>query len=78
MPGMEALDGTAEMVTSYSFPKALTKPVIGAINEPAVGAGFVIAASCDIRVAAGNAFLAAAFGQRGRVPKARLHGFWAG
>ena len=33
------------------------KPVIGALNGPAIGAGFVIAACCDILVAADDIFI---------------------
>jgi enoyl-CoA hydratase/carnithine racemase len=41
------------------------KPVVAAINGPAVGLGFVIAAYCDVRFAADDAFFAANFGRLG-------------
>lgn len=61
-PGPDAPPGTMwgrmrlarEMMYSIMECK---KPVIGAINGPAMGAGFGIASVCDILVASDNAFL---------------------
>ncbi|MET0250071.1 MAG: enoyl-CoA hydratase-related protein [Sphingobium sp.] len=55
------LDGPAEAMNAYSFPLALPKPVIAAINGPCVGVGLVLAASCDLRFMSEDAFLSAAF-----------------
>ena len=41
------------------------KPTIAAIDGACAGIGFVIAAACDIRIAAENAILTAAFTRRG-------------
>ena len=42
---------------SYHAIRECTKPVIGALNGPALGAGLAVAASCDILVAADEASL---------------------
>ncbi|MFH1057787.1 MAG: crotonase/enoyl-CoA hydratase family protein [Pseudomonadota bacterium] len=46
------------------------KPVIGAINGPAVGVGFTITLAMDLRIAAADAKLGAVFARRGVVPEA--------
>ncbi|WP_242123992.1 enoyl-CoA hydratase-related protein [Sphingobium sp. Sx8-8] len=69
---MKAIDAPAELNSIYSFPLALSKPVIGAVNGPAVGAGFVMAVNCDMRFASSKAFFNAAFGARGLIAEAGL------
>lgn len=48
--------------------RRLPKPIIGAINGPAAGAGMSIALACDIRIAAESAIFVQAFVKVGLVP----------
>jgi 2-(1,2-epoxy-1,2-dihydrophenyl)acetyl-CoA isomerase len=50
-----------------AFPR-LEKPVIAAINGPCVGGGLSLALSCDMRIAAENAFFSVAQVARALVP----------
>lgn len=52
---------------TYSYFPAIAKPVIGAINGPAVGLGFVLSLYCDVRIAADTARFGTAFAQRGLI-----------
>ena len=68
----ELIDAGATVADTYNpLIRAITdmdKPVIGAINGLAVGAGMGLALACDEIVMARSAFLACAFGRVGLVP----------
>jgi len=51
----------------YSYFLGVAKPVIAAVNGPAVGLGFVIPLYCDLRWAAENARFSTVFAQRGLI-----------
>jgi enoyl-CoA hydratase/carnithine racemase len=51
----------------YSWFPSIPKPIIGAINGPAVGLGFVISIYCDLRFASNQARFSTAFARRGLV-----------
>jgi enoyl-CoA hydratase/carnithine racemase len=61
------LDAPPALLSTYTMPMALPKPVIGAINGPCIGASMVLACCCDVRFASRSAFFASAFAQRGVV-----------
>ena len=54
-------------------PQQVRKPVIAAINGPAVGAGLTWPLQCDIRYVAEDAKLAFAFARRGVLPELASH-----
>lgn len=52
--------------------RELDKPVVAAVNGPAVGAGMGLALACDLRVMAEDAYLACPFSKVGLVPDTGL------
>jgi enoyl-CoA hydratase/carnithine racemase len=55
-------DGTpAALRHNHTYPLALSKPVIAAINGPCAGAGFVLATYADLRFAAAGVKITASF-----------------
>jgi enoyl-CoA hydratase/carnithine racemase len=57
----------ADFQRQYSYLPAIPKPVIAAINGPAVGLGLVIAMFCDLRFASEDAKFGTAFARRGLI-----------
>ena len=52
---------------SWTYFLAVEKPILSAINGPAVGLGFIIPLFCDIRFASEQAKFSTAFAQRGLI-----------
>ena len=51
----------------YTYFPSIRKPIIGAINGPAAGLGFILALYCDIRIASDTAKFNSAFAKRGLI-----------
>jgi enoyl-CoA hydratase/carnithine racemase len=57
----------ADFQKKYSYFPSIEKPVIAAINGPAVGLGFIITLYCDLRFGADTARFGTAFAKRGLI-----------
>ena len=57
----------ADFQKKYSYFPSIQKPVIAAINGPAVGLGFIISLYCDLRFASDGARFGTAFAKRGLI-----------
>ena len=68
--GFRAVLAKGQMITRRM--RALSKPVIAAINGPCAGAGFSFALGCDIRIASDAATFGPSFARIG------LHPDWGG
>jgi len=71
---MAAHDARAEResFTGLAFPRAFAnfpKPIIAAVNGPAVGWGLTVSLMCDLRLAAEDAFFSAGFVKAGVTPE---------
>ena len=73
-PGRERdLDDDSEARTSKLLPHQISKPVIAAINGPAVGVGATYPLTCDIRIASSNARIGFVFNRIGMLPELGSH-----
>jgi enoyl-CoA hydratase/carnithine racemase len=57
----------ADFRERYSYLLAIPKPIIAAVNGPAVGLGLIMALYCDLRFAADSARFSTAFSRRGLI-----------
>src|ERR1051326_7395328 len=57
----------ADFQKKYSYFPSIQKPMIAAINGPAVGLGFIISLYCDLRFASDAARFGTAFAKRGLI-----------
>jgi len=66
-------DDTSEARTPQFLPHQVPKPVIAAINGPAVGVGATYPLMCDIRIASESARLGFVFNRIGMLPELGSH-----
>ena len=67
LEGEDASNVRADFRKRYSYFPAIPKPIIAAINGPAVGLGLILALHCDLRFASEKARFSTAFSSRGLV-----------
>jgi enoyl-CoA hydratase/carnithine racemase len=65
--GAERKDVRSDFQKTYSYFPSISKPVIGALNGPTVGLGFVISLYCDVRFASDQAKFSTTFSRRGLI-----------
>jgi enoyl-CoA hydratase/carnithine racemase len=65
--GTDARPAREQYLTRYSWMHEIPKPIIAAVNGPAVGLGCVIPLYCDIRLASPQAQFCAVFAKRGLI-----------
>jgi enoyl-CoA hydratase/carnithine racemase len=63
----ERQDVRPDFQKKYSYFPSIKKPVIAAVNGPAVGLGFILSLYCDLRFAAEGARFGTAFAKRGLI-----------
>ena len=56
-----------DFIQPFTFLQELSKPVIAAINGPAVGLGLILTLYCDLRFASADARFGTAFARRGLI-----------
>ena len=66
-------DDTSEARTPQFLPHQVAKPVIAAINGPAVGVGATYPLMCDIRIASDSARIGFVFNRIGMLPELGSH-----
>jgi enoyl-CoA hydratase/carnithine racemase len=66
-PGSSTSSAREQYLTRYSWMHEIPKPIIAAVNGPAVGLGCVIPLYCDIRLASPQAQFCAIFAKRGLI-----------
>ena len=64
---MDGVETRVDFQRQYSYFPGIPKPIIGAINGPAVGLGLVLALFCDLRFASADAKFGTAFARRGLI-----------
>jgi enoyl-CoA hydratase/carnithine racemase len=63
----ERRDVRPDFQKKYSYFPSIQKPVIAAVNGPAVGLGFILTLYCDLRFASETARFGTAFAKRGLI-----------
>ena len=66
-------EGLDDRETADILPNQINKPVIAAINGPAVGVGITMPMLCDMRYVAEDAKISFAFVRRGMIPEFTSH-----